>query len=148
VRRAVIEAKFHGVTELLAPLARRMAEFMEPSWFGGLLVPVPLAQARRRSRGFNQAEIIAREVARTTGNALAGDAVRRVRDTPAQAELSARQRADNLSDAFSADSVLHGATVILVDDVITTGATISHVAAACRAAGAAHAHGLSIARED
>lgn len=106
-----------------------------------LVVPVPLSPARLRQRGYNQAWELARRVARARGRAACPDALFRLRDTPHQLALSRQARAGNVHDAFVASphrrTLLHGARVALVDDVLTTGATAGAAARALRQAGAA-----------
>jgi ComF family protein len=91
------------------------------------IIPVPLHRTKLRERGFNQAEEIARGVAEVTGIPVRTDVLRRTRFTQTQTKLDHEQRKKNVDDAFSVStpsSVLQGKTCILVDDVITTGATI------------------------
>ena len=126
-RRALLEAKFRGVTALLPALARTAAEVVERSWRPGLVVPIPLAPRRRRQRGFNQAELIANEVARSLDLPMAPAALFRTRESEAQASLGAAERATNLAGAFRAQGVAR-ARVLLVDDVTTTGSTLSEAA--------------------
>lgn len=146
-RRALLEAKFRGVTSLLPPLARAAAESVEGSWRVEVVVPIPLAPARQRRRGFNQAELIAAEVASILELPIASDRLVRVRESAAQASLGASERATNLVGAFSARGV-GGARVLLVDDVTTTGSTLNEAARALRAAGATAVFALAVARED
>lgn len=146
-RRALLEAKFRGVTSLLPPLGRAAATMVEPSWRIDVVVPIPLAARRERRRGFNQAALIAHEVATTIGAPLAPERLVRVRESEAQASLGAAERASNLAGAFRGRS-LRDARVLLVDDVTTTGSTFTEAARALRAAGAAAVFALAVARED
>jgi ComF family protein len=113
-----------------------------------LLVPVPLHPRRLRERGFNQSELIARALGRRTGLPLLTRALSRRRDTPPQAGLTAAVRRRNVSGAFVARpcSALAGRTVVLIDDVLTTGATARACAAALQEAGASAVHVLTVAR--
>ncbi len=111
-----------------------------------LIVPMPLAPARLRERGFNQALEIARFVSRTTGIKLATAACRRVRDGAPQATLPWRARAKNIRGAFVCDIDLSGMRVAVIDDVLTTGATLNEIARNLRKAGASEIHGWVVAR--
>ena len=146
-RRAVLEAKFRGVTALLPPLARAAAASIEPSWRVALVAPVPMVARRERRRGFNQAALIAREVAAASGLRFGPDHLRRVRDAAPQASLGADERRTNLDGVFEASGV-DGQRVLLVDDVTTTGSTLTEAARALRAAGASAVFALALARED
>ena len=134
-RRALIEAKFRGVTRLSEPLAHAAA------------LSVPLHRTRERRRGYNQAEIAARVVARDLGVPLDRSLLSRATATEPQVMLSAEHRASNLRGAFSVD-VLPQPGVLLVDDITTTGATFEEAAGALRRAGAASVYALALARED
>ena len=111
-----------------------------------LIVPMPLAPARLRERGFNQALEIARVVSRTTGIALATAACRRVRDSAPQATLPWQERAKNIRGAFVCDIDLTGMRVAVIDDVLTTGATLNELARNLRKAGAIEIQGWVVAR--
>jgi predicted amidophosphoribosyltransferase len=133
-RAAVLEAKFGGRSALLEPLGGAAAV----GW-------VPLHPRRRRRRGYDQARELARVVARELELPPVGG-LRRVRSTPAQARLDAALRRANVAGAFAAERV--AGTVLLVDDVTTTGATLDAAARALLAGGAAQVFALAVARED
>lgn len=123
-------------------LARRY-----PFAAGALIVPVPLHLDRLRARGFNQALLLGRTLGRRRGLDVAVDALRRRRDTPGQAGLDAATRRRNLRDAFVADArSVRGRAVVLVDDVLTTGATADACARALRDAGAARVDVFTVGR--
>lgn len=147
-RRAIIEAKFRGVTALLPPLARAAAMTVPEEWDVGLVVPVPLAPRRRRLRGYNQAELAAREIARALGLPIELKWLRRVRETPPQAGLTAAARSTNLREAFAAVPQPSARNVLVVDDVTTTGATFEAVARALQSAGVHRVYAVALARED
>ena len=109
------------------------------------LVALPLAPARQRARGFDQAAEIARRVARITGVTMAAG-LRRTRDTPAQAALPWKERAKNVRGAFAADPSLGGRRIAIVDDVMTTGATLASAAGAVLRAGAVGVEAWAVAR--
>lgn len=108
-----------------------------------VVVPVPLHRSRERTRGFNQAQ----ELARHLGVPLAG-ALSRTRRTPSQADLPAAGRHANVRGAFTwrPDVPVLGAIVVLVDDVVTTGATLNACAAPLLDAGAKEVRALTAAR--
>jgi competence protein ComFC len=105
-------------------------------WDG--IVPVPLHPARQREREFNQAERLARHLSAESGIPLRTDIVRRTRPTRVQASLDRRERARNVAGVFEIvpDRRLNGGRFVIVDDVLTTGATTSAVSAVLRSAGA------------
>lgn len=111
-----------------------------------VLIPVPLSQARLRTRGYNQALEIAREIGRARHIPVWPDACRRVTDTPAQALLPWRERPRNVRGAFVCDVELAGCIVAVVDDVLTTGATLDALARSLKRAGAAQVQGWVVAR--
>ena len=129
-RRALLEAKFRGVTALLEPLGQAAAETVAPAWRLEAVAALPLHAARRRRRGFDQAELLARAVATALDVPLRTDLLRRARTTEAQATLDAAQRARNVAGAFAAETGDPPASLLLVDDVTTTGATLEAAARA------------------
>jgi len=111
-----------------------------------LLVPMPLSTRRLRERGFNQALEIARPVAHAGGIPLAPNACRRVIDTPAQAALPWKARARNVRGAFVCDADVRDLRVAIVDDVMTTGATVNELARNLKRAGASEVRVWVVAR--
>ena len=111
-----------------------------------LIIPMPLAPLRLAERGFNQALEIARIVSRMKGIALAPTACRRVRESVPQATLPWQERARNIRGAFVCDMDLRGVRVAVVDDVLTTGATLNELARNLRKAGASEIQGWMVAR--
>lgn len=110
-----------------------------------LLVPVPLHPRRLRERGFNPAAVLARSLSRAWHVAWNPVALQRLRDTPSQTQLDRAARQENVRDAFRARG-RPPAHVCLLDDVVTTGATLEAAARALRAAGAARVTALCAAR--
>jgi ComF family protein len=111
-----------------------------------VIVPMPLAPARLAERGFNQALEIARVVARRTGVPLLPDACRKVVNTPPQAALPWGERGRNVRRAFVCDAEFKGRRIAVVDDVLTTGATLNELARVLRRAGATEVTGWIVAR--
>jgi ComF family protein len=111
-----------------------------------LIVPMPLAHKRLRERGFNQAQELARSVARVTGIPVAADICRKVIETQPQAALPWNERAKNVRAAFVCDADLSDKKVAVVDDVMTTGATLNELARNLRRAGALEVSGWVVAR--
>jgi len=140
----------------LAPLGRDLAAFVERSpaagedlWTGlDAVVPVPLHRTRRRERGFNQSEIVARCLARERDLPVIGRALVKTRPAPPQTSLAAGERAANVRGAYAVRDPgrIRGLTLIVVDDVFTTGATIGECAAALKGAGAREVRALTVAQ--
>lgn len=115
---------------------------------GAAIVPVPLSPRRRRERGYNQAEIVARALARAVRVPLSSRALVKTRESPPQSGLSAAARRRNARGAYRArlPSSLHGAHLLLVDDVFTTGATVEAASTALLEAGAGSVDVLTLSR--
>lgn len=153
VRTVVQDLKYRGTTALAGPMAELMAESARTYGLDAgadIIVPVPLAGLRQRTRGYNQAEALSRPLAGELRITMRPDALRRVRSTPPQArsdDAAARRR--NVAAAFRAERRdVEDRRVLLVDDVTTTGATISACAVALKEAGARSVWALTFARED
>jgi ComF family protein len=150
--RACLHAlKYDGERRLVEPLAELMAERWRRVALGGdVLVPVPIHAARKRERGFDQAELLARGVGRRLGLPVAA-VVKRASRTTAQHELGRRARAANVGHAFVADDAYVGAVrgrwAVLIDDLTTTGSTLAGCAAVLYASGAAAVSALTLFRE-
>jgi ComF family protein len=132
-------------------LARTMARYMAPLVAGSpgsVLVPVPLHRSRLWQRGFNQAVLIARELSKAADIDLHTDVLARTRRTPALKGMSHHQRREAVRGAFQVKDkrAVEGKTVILVDDVLTTGSTADACARALQRAGAARVELVSWAR--
>jgi ComF family protein len=145
VDRLILALKYGGRLSLArafgAALAARVAGRPVDA-----VVPMPLAPPRLRSRGFNQAMEIARALARESGATVLPDRVMRVRDTPPQADLPHDARAANVRGAFACSGLFTGQSLAVVDDVMTTGASLEALAATLKRAGAARVECWVVAR--
>jgi ComF family protein len=110
------------------------------------IVPMPLAPARLRERGFNQAQEIARHMGVALRLRVLTHACRKISDTATQATLPLSARAHNVRGAFVCDANVRGMRIAIVDDVMTSGASINELARNLKAAGAAHVSGWVVAR--
>ena len=150
VREAIHRYKFHRVRALGRPFAALMARCLADRLPDGadLICWAPLSRERFRERGFNQAELMAREMGRLL-SIPAGPALEKVRDTRPQSELeeeSARRANARGAYALLPGADLTGKRVVLVDDVVTSGATLSECAALLRRAGAERVFCLTLAK--
>jgi ComF family protein len=147
LREAVQHLKFARRPALARPLAALALE-QWAAWVPHVdaVLPVPLARARERERGFNQATLLAERVARGLGTRLESRWLARARDTAPQTDLDVAARRSNVQGAFVASSAVAGFDVVVVDDVLTTGATASECARVLRAAGARSVGVLTVAR--
>ena len=127
---------------LAALLARAVADQPRPD----LLIPVPLHNSKLRSRGFNQAIELTRSLARETRLPWRHDLAQRIRPTAPQQGQSAEARRRNLRGAFAASDAVTGLHVAVVDDVMTTGATVDVLAQSLKQAGAAEVSAWVVAR--
>lgn len=173
IDRALLALKFAGEIALAAPLGRALARAhrravgprpgdaraserrgdpspglgsspaIEPSL---VFAPVPLAPGRLVERGFNQSAEVARAAARLAGVRFESALLLRTRETPAQSLLPLELRRSNLEGAFVATRQINGGTVVVIDDVMTSGATLHACALALKVAGAQAVHNLVIAR--
>ena len=149
IRSAAHAFKYRNYRALAPQLAGILASLMESARIPAtLLVPVPMHPRRERSRGYNQAALLADELGKLAGIPVAEDVLKRVVDSPPQVQRASR--ADRMSIAegtFSAAKSVDGESVLLIDDVVTTGSTMAACANALRAASADSVWGLALARE-
>lgn len=144
VDRLVLALKFQRRLALAPVLARAL----EQLWHAGadVIVPMPLHRKRLAERGFNQSAEIARSLARSVGVPLALDILVRSRHTAPQSDLRYAERRVNVRGAFSCSREIDGLSVALVDDVMTTGATLDEAARTLKRAGAARVENWVAAR--
>lgn len=138
--------KYRGQLALAAFLAEHMARRVAAHPLPDLIIPMPLHARRLRERGFNQAAEIGRRLAGQLGVPCRPDACRRVRDTPPQVALPLRARKRNMRKAFACGADLRGLRVALLDDVMTSGASLDELAGTVLAAGASEVESWVVAR--
>jgi ComF family protein len=150
LREAVHGLKYGRRRALAEPLGTLLAGRLEesmPEWWPEVVVPVPIHWSRRLRRGFNQAELLAQVVGQAAALRTDTASLARVRRTRSQVGLSGEERRRNLTGAFQVrrPAAFSNRTVLLVDDVYTTGTTLAECARALRAAGASAVYGLVLA---
>lgn len=148
---ALRQLKYHKGFWMAPDMAKLLQNCMTaefPELEVDLVVPVPLHHARRRDRGFNQSDVLARELGKLLFRKTDAGVVRRIRPTTTQTNLTAPQRLSNVRNAFESrrEKRLAGKRVLLVDDVMTTGATVNACAKALKQGGAVSVHVLTVAR--
>ncbi len=153
VRSVLHHVKYAGKKHLAFDLARRFSPLAQQDFFEGIdgVVAVPLHASRRRKRGYNQADYLARGLAEGRGLPLIEGVLTRVRKTATQTTLNRPARRKNMKGAFAVPAGalerIRGATLLLIDDVMTTGSTTGEAAKALIRAGAASVRVLSFARD-
>ena len=143
VRLAIHGLKYHKHQRLAVPLAALVVPYLP--WEPHVLVPVPAHASRLRERGFNQAALLAHQLG-SAWQLPVLDQLQRTRATEQQVGRSLPERAANVLHAFEWQGPAPPARVLLIDDVLTTGATLAACAAAVLKAGAAEVQGLAVAR--
>jgi len=140
--------KYRGNTSFGEAIAVQMSDFVHSlQWPIDILVPVPLGKKRLKERGYNQVALVARPLSYQLEWSYEPAALWKTRETRSQVGLTVSQRSANVQDAYQADpKVVKQKTVLMMDDVATTGSTISACTAAFLSAGAEAVYVLTIAR--
>lgn len=145
LRTAVHALKYEDVRVLAVPLAAMLADvWLQAGLQGDAIVPVPLHRRRLRERGFNQSQLLAQALGTEVNVPVRWRALVRVRETPVQVGSSAEERRANVAGAFVAAKETRGVSVVIIDDVCTSGATIEACAAAIVAAGGRPAAAMTV----
>jgi len=147
VQSALHKLKYRRDLSMGDAIAAEMLPFVQSlNWKVDLIVPVPLGKQRMRERGYNQVAMIAKPLAMGLGLQYSPYMLARRKETRSQVGLSREERHQNVQNAFWADSGVKGKTVLIMDDVSTTGSTLSSGADAVYAAGAKDVYALTVAR--
>jgi ComF family protein len=149
MKDAIHKFKFEGRRALSVPLGGFLTSYLGcgdiPAERIDVIIPLPLSGKRERQRGYNQSELLAREIAGHYSIAIDITSLKKVKNITPQFELSRKERLLNVKGAFVC-SPLTGKNVLLIDDIYTTGATVREAAGSLKAAGARNVYVLTLAR--
>ena len=148
IRRAIHQLKYNGDVSLGEYLARPiMAMLGELDWAVDLIVPVPVTPKRSEERGYNQAALLAYPITLSLQLSYRPKSLLKTREVPSQVGLTFDQRIQNVRGVFKGNlDLVEGKTVLVVDDVITSGATMNECASALLGVGARRVYGITLAR--
>ncbi len=150
VRNSLLRYKFHGLNAYASVYGDFLSKCIDENGIScDIITWVPLSKRRLRRRGYDQARLLGEELAKRQGLVCLA-LLRKVRNTPAQSRTgNAMRRKANIAGAYAAlnESAVSGKRVLLVDDIVTTGATLAECAKTLKAAGAAEVIGLAVARK-
>lgn len=148
LREALHNLKYKNDLELANVFSSALVNIIQTAhWNFDFIIPMPISPNHYKSRGYNQSVVIARPIALTLGIPIVSNVVKRIKETRSQVNLNREERFKNLQSAFSANSAkLLNKKVLLVDDICTTGATISSCSKTLKGAGCSEIYCLTIAR--
>jgi competence protein ComFC len=148
LKQAILRLKYSPNRQLAAHMAGWMLElYANSSFTGDMILPVPLGRVRKRERGYNQVELIASSMARDLNIPVQAQSLVRVHETRSQVGLDPEERFENVHEAFSADSKsVQNQNILLLDDLLTSGATLLGCTQALFAAGASRVLCLTVGR--
>ncbi|KAA0273727.1 MAG: ComF family protein [Chloroflexi bacterium] len=147
LRSALHKLKYRRDLSMGDAIAAHMLTFVRGlNWNADLIIPIPLGKQRLRERGYNQVAMIAKPLAMGLGIDYSPNALVRKKETRSQVGLSREERQKNVSGAFQANAGVNGKIVLIIDDVSTTGSTLSSGAETLYASGARDVFALTIAR--
>lgn len=148
VKNAIHKLKYDldiGLGELLSRFLIDL--YTQLSWKIDIIVPVPLNKKRHQERGFNQSSLLAYPLALSQNIKFEAKAIKRIKETRSQIGLDARQRFDNLDNAFHVNpNIIENKTILMIDDVSTTGATLLSCKSSLMNGGAREVYGLTLAK--
>jgi competence protein ComFC len=145
LQQAIQAFKYHDTQQLADPLGKRLATaLVQKRWTFDTIIPVPLHADRQRERGYNQAYLLSQQVGNIMNIPCQPQFLTRHRDTGQQVSLNAQDRRDNVKDAFMATADVAGQSILLIDDVVTTGATLDACATALFNTGAKVVYAMTV----
>ena len=146
LRKAINLFKYHNMKRLSKPLSAMILRIEIPQV--DAVIPIPLYKDRLRQREFNQSALLAKYTAKSTGTSLLVDCLVKVKDTMPQVGLSSRERRRNIRNAFGVEKkeLIKGKVILLMDDVITTGATVRECSKVLKKAGAVNIYVMALAQ--
>jgi len=144
LRESIHLLKFGGIKRLAKPLSELLMTL--PASRCDAIVPVPLHKKKLREREFNQTALLGRHLSKIMKTPLLLHSLQKVRETKLQTEVSGKERHVNLRKAYAASRDISGKNILLVDDVVTTGATIEECASTLKRAGAKNVEVIALAR--
>lgn len=148
LRTAIHRLKYHRDIALAEVFSKKLVEiYHQNRWDVDVIIPVPLSIVRLKERGYNQSALLAYPLSLMLGKPYHRNALRRVRETESQVNLTVRERQANVEGAFWADEeFVSNKRILLVDDVCTTGSTLNECAKALKNANAESVYGITLAR--
>ena len=147
LRQAIIDFKYKNAVEFAKPLAERLVMVLERrKWVFDIIVPVPLSDERLAERGYNQANLLGRQVAKQMNIPCRPGDLWRKWDTDQQTQLNAKQRVENVKNAFAAGTDVNNRSILLIDDVMATGSTLEACADALKRAGVKAVYAIAVAK--
>ncbi|WP_353684886.1 ComF family protein [Thermodesulfovibrio sp. 3907-1M] len=144
LKEAIHYFKYNGIKRIGKELGRLLSSIKPPEV--DVLIPVPLHINKLRHREFNQSAILAKECAKTWRIPLLLTILVKVKHTPDQASLEAKDRCNNVKNVYAATQLIRGLKIGLIDDVVTTGATLMECAKVLKKAGAKEVHAITLTR--
>lgn len=148
IKRAVRKIKYQQVFSIKMELMDLfMRNFPREKFQEFVFIPIALHKRRLRERGFNQAEIIAKEICKRANYTFCGNVLKRVKNTKTQTELTRRERQKNIAGAFQIENAeeIRGKKIAVIDDVFTSGATLNECAKELKKSGAKEVWGVVVA---
>ncbi len=145
LQEAIQSLKYYNTPHLAIPLGNRLTTALQTKqWIIDTIVPVPLFAAREQKRGYNQAYLLSQQVESMSNITCQPNLLQRHRDTNQQVGLSASERRENVKDAFDVTIDVTDLSVLIIDDVVTTGSTLDSCATALLSAGAKTVYALTV----